>query len=254
MKFSSTFSSKASFNFQKNSFLISSAIKDLINKFYITQNLNFEIISYGNSSKNLNTILNGVLDLNKNQFPTMLKNVFDVDKWKHEVDQSLLILVKDFEEIVKFMEKVELGNFHPKKFVNLIFIENLKNIKKLKIFAKYRHIYNIDEHFLHFTYFLIDSGQELQLFTLEWFTKLKCDKFQIILQDSFDKKFKKWKNSLKIEEKFKNFHNCMIVMYADIFAHGRPNLHNEHSIDKFTGKMTGSVAEISKSVAQKGKN
>ena len=56
----------------------------------------------------------------------MLGNVLDVDKWKHEVDKSLLILVKDFDEIVEFMNKTELVNVHPKKLVNLIFFTKKK--------------------------------------------------------------------------------------------------------------------------------
>lgn len=218
---------------------------DFIVKFYVQQELNFEIISYGNSSK----IVDGVCELNKNRFLTNVKVISDVDKWEHKFNQSAVVFTKNFNLAVKFFDKIKFSNLHPNKIWILIYIENLRSPKKLNYFNKYLHLYFYNEHPVHFSYFLINSGRQLQLFTIEWFTKFACDQFQIVLKDIFDGK---WKNSLGFEEKFKNFHNCMIVMYAYTFARKTRHKNNYFFIDEFTNEMTGSVAEFSKAVGKKG--
>jgi hypothetical protein len=41
-----------------------------------------------------------------------------------------------------------------------------------------------------------------------------------VVVNSFDKKLQKWKNPLKVSEKFKNYHNCTLKTYTKIFRLG----------------------------------
>lgn len=67
---------------------------------------------------------------------------------------------------------------------------------------------------LNFAYFLKNTTTEIQLITIERFTEKACNQKQLVTLNTFEKSTMKWKTPLNVQEKFKNFHNCMLNSYT----------------------------------------
>jgi hypothetical protein len=69
-------------------------------------------------------------------------------------------------------------------------------------------------HIGHFSYFLIDTKDKIELRTFEWWTEQACDVEQFVVLNKFDKKSLKWEEPLKVPEKFENFHGCILSDFS----------------------------------------
>lgn len=69
----------------------------------------------------------------------------------------------------------------------------------------------------HFSYFFVNHTKNYELKTFEWWTEAACNQLQLVTLNSFDKKTSKWRQSLKIQEKFLNFHGCNLTSVSHIF-------------------------------------
>ena len=57
----------------------------------------------------------------------------------------------------------------------------------------------------------------MKLQTIEWFTESKCDEEQVVTINTFNMKLKKWKYPMEIPDKYRNYHNCTLKVFSDIF-------------------------------------
>lgn len=96
-----------------------------------------------------------------------------------------------------------------------------------------------------FQYYLENTNTSVDLFTFEWYTAVKCSKLQFLKLNSFDKKSMKWDKELKIDEKFKNFHGCMLTIRLG-------TQYMMTSIDRFTFEPNGPIVDLFKAMAHVG--
>lgn len=146
------------------------------------------------------------------------------------------------DQVKKFLLKLELINNYPKKLKFLFYIEdsNFKNLpqKSLKW---------IITHLLHFSYFLLNSKNQIYLVSLEWFSEKACSQQQIKVLNIFDKKLKKWSKTFDVEEKFRNFYQCpliYLVFYQISIFHTAPK--------KEGGEVVGLLIDLPHIVSARG--
>lgn len=127
------------------------------------------------------------------------------------MSQSAVILTQDVSEL--FNSGTELVNNFALPLRFLIYTKKEIAIEDLKIPKP-----SVDfGHIGHYSYFIIETSKEIQFRTLEWFTKSGCDEQQSILISSYSKSKRKWSKDFKVEEKFKNFHNCTLEVFSQIY-------------------------------------
>lgn len=197
-------------------FTTAKSISDLISSFstiitelFIIPQIPFDVIIY--KSKSSKTF--DIIDEIGNQLSGKILQISNSSEWNHELTQSAVILTENEKDLKEFLNRTELKNVVAKSLRFLIYSSEKIEMKNLKIPPL-----TFDRgHIGHFSYFVIETLKEIQLKTFEWFTEKFCDVQQEILINSFDKKKKNWKSDLKIQPKFKNFHNCTLKLISRIY-------------------------------------
>lgn len=69
-------------------------------------------------------------------------------------------------------------------------------------------------------FFLLCFKDKIHLKTIEWFAPSKCHEERLVTLNSFDKKLNKWNKKFIVPEKFKNYHNCTMLLFSKIFRLG----------------------------------
>lgn len=101
----------------------------------------------------------------------------------------------------------------PARLRFLIYCEEVKSQKDLEKLPLAPLNYMSDQHggnIQHFSYFIVNSKSGVKIFTINLFSKKYCNYPKIELINKFDKISLKWKNQLNIQEKFRDFHDCML--------------------------------------------
>jgi hypothetical protein len=141
-------------------------------------------------------------------FVTTIKHIQKNGQKKFNIEQSAVILCNDLEDIDEFSKKVQLSNKYPKKLKFLVICE--KSIDRN--FPKPHKLYWKEGSIIEFEYFLINKAGKLELSTYEWFLEGKCNEPQMTPLNLFSKSSFKWENDLQIEDKFKDFNQCSIIL------------------------------------------
>jgi hypothetical protein len=147
--------------------------------------------------------------LKKNEVPsTIFNKAFEI---------SSVIFMKSLESLQAVFDNFFVANPHPKKMKFLIFCEEL-TVKDLQDLNETNFMFfENEEPLIAQSYFLLDGIKQVRLFTFEWFTEESCNKQQLKLVNTFDKISSKWQNqSLTIQDKFRNFHNCQFLIQFSI--------------------------------------
>jgi hypothetical protein len=123
-----------------------------------------------------------------------------------------MVIVRDTEDVLSFLSSVEISHeSYPLELKLLFFAENLK----LENFKTEIPMFKMGEA-IEYSYFVVETKQEVQLKTFEWWTEDACNETQLVTINSFNKKSQKWKFPLKIPQKFTNFHNCSFVVLTSM--------------------------------------
>lgn len=190
----------------KNSKLIKAkAFHDLTEVLFIKPKIPFDVIAYKTKSPKISELINGIGS-------QLSGKIFSTSSTFH-LTQSAVIFTRTEKDLREFFNQTELRNVVAKPLRFLIHTSEKFELEKLKIPRP-----TFDQgHIGHFSYFVSETAKEIQLKTFEWFTDKICHVQQEILLNSFEKSKQKWKKKLKIEEKFRNFHNCTLEIFSRIF-------------------------------------
>jgi hypothetical protein len=210
MKFLIIFSILIQTNYcSKSSQFLVRTLLDSAQEIYTKNSLKYDLILVGEISAQINQISREFLTSRKN---FVNEKILHIKFGKTNLEKSAIILTQSFDDALKFLSKSDLNNIYPKKLKFLFYIHNFKDkLPKVPIEWNFYHI-------LHFSYFLINSKHEIHLVSLEWFTESACDQQQMKIFNTFDKKLKKWRRKLEIQEKFQNFHQCSIIFLVYFFG------------------------------------
>lgn len=137
--------------------------------------------------------------------------IIPIDYSKVEFNQSAILFFETKDELYQFNLKAVLTNIYYKKLIFLIFCLHCTVIDLKELHIKHYLDYG-KGHISQFEYFFIRVFDEYQLVTFEWFTEHDCNRPQLTTLNQYSKtKSLQWKTELKFEEKFKNFHKCVMI-------------------------------------------
>lgn len=121
---------------------------------------------------------------------------------KNPIQKSLVAIFCDGNDLNTFNEIFFVNPKHYREVKILIFSFDYKNL---------RIISEPQTSVQFYEFFLIDSGNSIDLSTIELYTNKMCKSPQHVLINSFDKRSQKWKKPLRNYQKFLNFHGCLRV-------------------------------------------
>lgn len=224
----------------------SKVMSDTIDKIYLKNDIKFEIIIYGESSPLINKRIRKI----SGDFTAKVNHFSKTNLWDHIITESAIIFIKEFNSFEELIRNATLLNKFQAKLWYIVYIESEKDFSNFKrILRTWKNHYTLkytrDMYLDYFSYFVIEQKCEIKLATIEFFTEELCNQAQIVTVDSFNKSSKSWSNKLKFQEKFKHFHDCMIVLKIEI----------DNDVvfkDPLSKKVIGVTPDISQVVAQKG--
>jgi hypothetical protein len=203
-------------HFDASSSPLSTAFKDLTNKIFTNES--FDIILYGDPTDYSKKAMDQFLS-QKNSTVNLMHlneiNETEIIKWTRL--EPAIFIIRTIQQAKTFFNNFRLPiKTQPKNYKFLIFIEEIKDEKFLneipreKLTRKFPHL-------SHHSFYIVESSRKVQLFTLSPFRENACENYEYVEVGSFSKNKKIW-NKLKIEEKFKKFHKCLVIWRASILS------------------------------------
>lgn len=211
---------------------LSIALHNVGSEIFIKLRERLSVVFYGNPSSYAKKAVDKFLIM---QYSTVdVKHYKNFSEWDHRIRDSSLIVLKTLKDAKNLFKFLDMRRWvHPKKLRLLVYVEEIKKVEDLAEIP-YEMLIDIFEP-IWYSYFLIETKKEIQIFTLNPFNEGTCGHYGFHKIAEFNKKKKSWKNgSLTIEEKFLNFHGCMVV-----FAIGP----NEFYLKNFYTKFLQALSE-----------
>ncbi|KAG5668029.1 hypothetical protein PVAND_015986 [Polypedilum vanderplanki] len=201
--------------------LVSKTISDVIHEFYITQNLTFDIIIYGEKSHHINDIIKGIKNQN---IPTTIKNISKIDDWNHEMNKSAVIFVKSETDFAKLHEKSKTKIFQISRlnsptsehFKFLVYVEEIKNFMDINDLIDLNHDLRIPTDLKFFEFFVTADENFVNLTANLLYSEEHCGKFEQKLLNTLDNNSQKWIEKLQNFNHYDNFHSCELKFYSEL--------------------------------------
>ena len=187
---------------------ISKVIREIIEEFYVKNNIQFDVTIIGNSNDVHSEIL-------KEQNPYRLSSYNSDLSVKFGVLVSTVYFIDScFDYVTIHFTIIPVNQFpHNLKFLIYIHKCGLNYIKQnLKNLIKQQKLSFAQVSIEIFEFILINDRNFLHLATIEWFTEAACNQPQLKVLNSFNKITQKWNKTLENYEKFQDFHGCELIM------------------------------------------
>ncbi|KAG5679497.1 hypothetical protein PVAND_009061 [Polypedilum vanderplanki] len=212
---------------------ISKTIADVIDEFYIKNNIDFDFIIYGNKTNHINDVINGL----KDNFPTIIKYIPNVNKWNHRFNKSAIFFVNSLDDLKILHEKSsyillkgssQFSNLLPKRFKFLVYIEEAESFELIENLTRLFPLkaVGIFTDLTFHEFLLFNDGYKIILAANVYYSEKKCGQIHLKKLNSFDTETQKWDNSLENFDHYANFHGCMISFrtYIQISFYVKDNL------------------------------
>ncbi|KAL7013177.1 hypothetical protein ACKWTF_015235 [Chironomus riparius] len=196
------------FHPQSSTTSISTAIVSICKEFFIKNSIKFDFIIYGEHSRHLSDVINGVLKKYPKNSSIIIRDMENFGNWNHILNDSAVIFVKNSTSVHNFNRHAKFKNLYPKHLKILFYIEE----PTAKILTKFSEFTTDIPSIITFEYFIINSKKFLQLFTVNHFADGICNQITPTTLNIFFKKSRKWKLELKNHRKFLNFHQCPLTI------------------------------------------
>lgn len=231
---------------------LSSAVKEVVEEFLIkTQILDFEILVNCKLMKEKWKLDEILKTLRSENYAVEVK--FKKNFETHEkLGKSSIILFCSNDELNNFSYLTTIYSPYPKLIKLIIF-----SLEVMKFYRNPKDKRMSHQHPLHHAYFIENNRKSLEFFTFEQNTKFRCNFWQKILLNNFDKKSQKWTKNLKNYEKFKNFHNCLRVFLIEygtqIYIRSQGTLSTDEISERISkgDQIYSNTIDIIKIVAEK---
>ncbi|CAG9809759.1 unnamed protein product [Chironomus riparius] len=205
---------------------ISQALSDTIHAMFVQNQIHFDIIVYGDQSRNISYIINDIGLKNNESYAKQIQS-FKTTEWDHNLKQSAVILMSNFRYVLLFFDLAKLDSDFYKTFKFLIYCEDLQVGDFYDL--RFKKLYWRKGLPAEYSYFLFEREESFTLLSLEWYSEKACNKAQFITINEFNKADNKWIKKLEVGKKFRNFYGCLISMdVGNFFKHiyfdhkGRP--------------------------------
>jgi len=193
-------------------FSVSTAIADICEHFFIKESINFDLIIYGESTRHLDDVLDGILWLVGENFTKTVQHVEDIFKWNHKLEDSAVIVLFDLSYLIYFNSHVKLLNLLPKIFKFVIYCQICDDFE----IPGYKY-YDTDlPHISAFEYFVVNDNSSIHFKAFDYFMENSCNQKKIKTLNIFNKTSQNWKEEFQNYRNFENFNGCMLT-YSDEF-------------------------------------
>jgi hypothetical protein len=195
--------------------IISYVLHDLVDEFYINEDIKFNILNKRSISSFSRDILNDFLAKSNGKFSTRLSQhkMAKTTKLK-KITQSFIIFLdalNDFE----ILERIFLVYRHGDEAIKFfIFIPNItyEELRSSWIYKYYRKLFIVSGGVFHHSYFITNEFNTVTLSTVEYFSPYGCNRPYLKKLNIFYKQSMTWSTELKNYEKFLQYYGCKLVM------------------------------------------
>ncbi|KAL7013034.1 hypothetical protein ACKWTF_015164 [Chironomus riparius] len=194
--------------------LVSTAISDICEEFFIKKSIKFDLIIYGEKTRHLDDVADGILRLVGHSGSTIVQHVKNINVWHHNLEDSALILFKSATNLAQFNSKASFTNRWPKLIKLLIYSENYEDFLKVKAVSYY---ISDKPDITSYEYFIIPKKFIITLMTFNHFKHNSCNKKEVELINFYYKTTQKWNKTFKNYKNFENLNSCMLT-YTDSFG------------------------------------
>ncbi|KAG5679817.1 hypothetical protein PVAND_009355 [Polypedilum vanderplanki] len=200
--------------------LVAKAIADVIQEFFISNQINFDLILYKDSSSHLDNVINKVRKILS--FPTACFYILNDTNWNHELKQSAIIFIKSRKNLFDFY--LEAPDFMPEnnapseKRRYLIYIEEVKTFEQLENIIRITRDeidFTNPPDYRYFEVFIVNEKKFVNFYARVLFSDKICGIFTPKILNSFDKKSQNWTKNLENFDHYKNFQGCLLNFYID---------------------------------------
>jgi uncharacterized protein (UPF0218 family) len=249
--------------------LISTATADVIREFFITNDIKFDVIIYGETSRHIDGVINGVMrQVSKDTVPITIEHIKDFKRWNHEMNQSAVIFVKTKENLHQLHARsmspnnsvIKLRNLEPKPFKFLVYVEKIRTLKQLNDTASKKNNYfaPFPADLRFFELFITSDKLTINLTARVLFSEDHCNAFALKVLNKFDKKSQQWTARLENFNPFSNFHGCLLSFATKInnffYVKNQLSIKDQFSRSVITSAETefgGLIAEVLSIMAHK---
>jgi hypothetical protein len=201
---------------------ISTAITDVIRKFYLANDIRFDFLVYGETSRHINDVLNGVLrKLSQDNVSIGTEHIKYVKRWNHKFIQSSVIFVKS-EKYLHNLHKissenqfnVKLTNMEPQQFKFLVYVEEIKLLQLLNDSISKTNDYHAayPPDLRSFEFFITSDGLKINLTARVLYSEDICGVFTLKILNELDINSQQWSKHLKNFDHFSSFHGCLLTL------------------------------------------
>ena len=215
-------------NHASDVYLLSKAIADVCEEFFVKKSIKLDLVIYGERTRHLDDVANGVLKLIERNFSTTVQHVQNIAQWHHNLEDSVLILFKNENFFANFNLNAKLANSLPKIIKIIIYLENHYISDKVKF--KTSFISDIP-HVSSFEYLVMNKKVIIQLVTFDIFQENSCNKLSIKWINYFNKTSQKWNKKLQNSQNFLNFNGCMLTITDSYSTNFHLSDHNRKIVE-----------------------
>jgi len=194
---------------------ISKVLHDLVDEFYINEDIQFNILNKETISSFSREVLNDFLAKSNGKFSTRLiqHKIVKENSFKKLTYSFIIFLnsVSDFENLETIFRVYRHGDEAIKFF---ILIPNLtyKQLRSSWIYKYYSRMFIAAGGVFHHSYFITNELDTVTLSTVEWFSPYGCNRPYLNKLNTFNKHTMTWITKLKNYEKFLHYYGCRLVM------------------------------------------
>jgi len=219
-------SSDLQFDNSTEDFSVSAAIADICNHFFIKESINFDLIIYGESTRHLDDVLDGILGFVGKNFTKTVKHVESIFKWNHKIEDSAVVLFYNLDHLIYFNSHVNLLNLPPKIFRFVIYCEICDDFE----IPGYKY-YDTDlPHISELEYFVVNENSSIHFKAFNYFMENSCNQKKFKTLNIFNKTSQKWKENFQNYKNFENFNGCMLTCTDEFDVYLHLNKYNSELI------------------------
>ncbi|CAG9811190.1 unnamed protein product [Chironomus riparius] len=186
--------------------VISAAVAEIIEKFFIEKSIQFGILVFGDTTHHLNDVIQEFVSLiNARQHLTNLKYI--EENQLITIDTPLIVFMRNKESLKSFMRVSQLNPEIQTDIKILIYLD--ETIPMLPSHPQFTYDTAVlADHF----YYILNEKKVVVFVTIEYFTERGCNVPTETLINVLHKGYKAWKFQLTDYDKFQNFHGCDLVL------------------------------------------
>jgi hypothetical protein len=143
---------------------------------------------------------------------------FEKNKKEYKINESGILIFDTLRALSEFNYKTSFANEGPKDWQFYVFVDKSKASEIKSAISETKILKGIDYYshedrseIVHFQFFVTEEKGFFILYTFDWFTRVKCNKHQLVEVNRFNKKTKTWKNRKFQIDKFDNFFGCPLI-------------------------------------------